>query len=97
MPAIDPPAIEISYIGGPTAKVVADGLTLITGPTFDAVGREYPSGYVTLRKLASPSGWAHFTQSQQDIQTTFAVVGLSDRLIPVQPDVPIKISMGVAE
>jgi L-ascorbate metabolism protein UlaG (beta-lactamase superfamily) len=31
------------------------------------------------------SGWAHFSQSQDDLVKTFAVVGLSDRLRPVSP------------
>ena len=31
------------------------------------------------------SGWAHFTQSQDDLIKTFATVRLSDRLRPVSP------------
>jgi L-ascorbate metabolism protein UlaG (beta-lactamase superfamily) len=55
MPAIDPPAIEIAYIGGPTAVLSAAGVRFITDPTFDAAGGEYPSGAVTLKKLQGPA------------------------------------------
>ncbi len=55
MPAIDPPAIEIAYIGGPTAKLTIGGVTFITDPTFDPAGREYSSGSVTLKKLSAPA------------------------------------------
>lgn len=55
MPATEPPAIEIEYIGGPTAKLVVAGVTFITDPTFDPAGREYPSGSVTLKKLSPPA------------------------------------------
>ncbi|MFL6550933.1 MAG: MBL fold metallo-hydrolase [Povalibacter sp.] len=54
MPLIQPPAIEITYIGGPTALISIDGLTFITDPTFDAPGQEYASGKVTLKKLKGP-------------------------------------------
>jgi len=51
----DPPAIEITYIGGPTALIEIAGVTFLTDPTFDAPGRSYRSGSVTLRKLAGPA------------------------------------------
>lgn len=49
-----PPAIEVTYIGGPTAVITIDGVTFLTDPTFDAPGQAYPSGKVTLRKTAGP-------------------------------------------
>jgi L-ascorbate metabolism protein UlaG (beta-lactamase superfamily) len=55
MPLAEPPAIEIEYIGGPTAVLSVAGLKFLTDPTFDPGGREYPSGSVTLKKLAPPS------------------------------------------
>lgn len=55
MPFAEPPAIEIEYIGGPTAVLSIAGVRFLTDPTFDAGGREYPSGSVTLKKLASPA------------------------------------------
>lgn len=55
MPAIDPPAIEIVYIGGPTAVLSIAGVRFITDPTFDAPGNDYPVGSVTLRKTGGPA------------------------------------------
>jgi L-ascorbate metabolism protein UlaG (beta-lactamase superfamily) len=55
MPVADTPAIEITYIGGPTAVIEIAGITFITDPTFDAPGKDYRSGSVTLRKLAGPA------------------------------------------
>ena len=55
MPLAQPPAIEITYIGGPTALISIAGVTFITDPTFDAPGREYASGKITLRKLNGPA------------------------------------------
>jgi L-ascorbate metabolism protein UlaG (beta-lactamase superfamily) len=55
MPLIQPPAIEITYVGGPTAVISVAGVTFITDPTFDAPGQEYASGKVTLRKINGPA------------------------------------------
>jgi L-ascorbate metabolism protein UlaG (beta-lactamase superfamily) len=55
MAAIDPPAIEIAYVGGPTTVLQVGGMTFITDPTFDPAGGEYPSGAVTLKKLSGPA------------------------------------------
>jgi len=55
MPLTQPPAVEITYIGGPTAVISIAGVTFITDPTFDAPGREYALGKVTLRKLNGPA------------------------------------------
>src|SRR5690242_19297712 len=55
MAVADTPAIEITYIGGPTALIEIAGVTFITDPTFDAPGKDYRSGTVTLRKLAGPA------------------------------------------
>ncbi len=51
----DPPAIEITYIGGPTALLSIDGVVFITDPTFDAPGGDYPSGTVSLQKTQGPA------------------------------------------
>lgn len=51
----DPPAIEITYVGGPTAVFSVAGVRFITDPTFDAPGGEYASGTVTLKKTAGPA------------------------------------------
>lgn len=50
----DPPAIEVTYVGGPTALLSIGGVTFITDPTFDAAGREYASGSVKIRKTRGP-------------------------------------------
>ncbi len=55
MPIIDsPPAIEITYIGGPTAIIEIAGLRFLTDPTFDAPG-DYAVGAVVLRKTEAPA------------------------------------------
>jgi len=51
----DPPAIEITYIGGPTALLSIDGVVFITDPTFDAPGGAYASGAVSLHKTQGPA------------------------------------------
>src|SRR5262245_36890923 len=54
MPVLDaPPAIEITYIGGPTAIIEIAGVRFLTDPTFDAPG-EY-AGSVVLRKTEAPA------------------------------------------
>lgn len=47
-------AWTVTYIGGPTILVEFGGLRLLTDPTFDAGGGDYPTGPVTLRKLSGP-------------------------------------------
>ena len=47
-------AVNIRYIGGPTAWIEFCGLRFLTDPTFDAQGTEYTTGPVTLRKLVDP-------------------------------------------
>jgi L-ascorbate metabolism protein UlaG (beta-lactamase superfamily) len=51
----DPPEIEITYIGGPTALLKINGVVFITDPTFDAAGGTYQSGTVSLRKTQGPA------------------------------------------
>ena len=38
------------------------------------------------------SGWAHFTQNQDDVARAFAAEGLSDRLQLLEPGVPVSLS-----
>jgi L-ascorbate metabolism protein UlaG (beta-lactamase superfamily) len=47
--------LHITYIGGPTMLLDFDGTRILTDPTFDPGGNDYPSGPVTLHKLASPA------------------------------------------
>lgn len=47
--------LRLTYIGGPTALLELGGLRLLTDPTFDPAGEEYPTGVYTLRKLAGPA------------------------------------------
>jgi L-ascorbate metabolism protein UlaG (beta-lactamase superfamily) len=60
------PRLAITYIGGPTALVDFSGVRLLTDPTFDPAGGEYPSGAAVLRKLAGPAlrpeALGHFDQ-----------------------------------
>jgi len=48
-------ALKITYIGGPTMLLDFDGIRILTDPTFDPAPNDYPSGPVTLHKLASPA------------------------------------------
>ena len=48
-------ALLVTYVGGPTAILEWHGLRLLTDPTFDGAGGEYPSGPATLRKLSAPA------------------------------------------
>src|SRR6266508_4827876 len=47
--------MTFTYIGGPTALLELGGLRLLTDPTFDPAGEEYPTGAYTLRKTAGPA------------------------------------------
>ena len=49
------PRTRITYIGGPTALIEAGGLRLLTDPTFDPAGSEYPTAAYTLRKTQGPA------------------------------------------
>jgi len=48
-------SINLTYIGGPTVLVEIGGLKLLTDPTFDASGTDYPTPLYTLHKLKSPA------------------------------------------
>jgi len=48
------PAVEITYIGGPTAIISIAGLRFLTDPTFDVPGR-YRSGSLLLEKTEGPA------------------------------------------
>jgi L-ascorbate metabolism protein UlaG (beta-lactamase superfamily) len=49
-------AIQITYVGGPTALLEVEGLRLLTDPTFDRAGRKYNFGWGTSsRKLQDPA------------------------------------------
>jgi L-ascorbate metabolism protein UlaG (beta-lactamase superfamily) len=47
--------LSITYLGGPTALIELDGVRLLTDPTLDPAGGDYPSGPATLHKLAGPA------------------------------------------
>ena len=49
------PELKMTYIGGPTALFEIGGLRLLTDPTFDATGSEYPTSLYTLKKLMRPA------------------------------------------
>jgi L-ascorbate metabolism protein UlaG (beta-lactamase superfamily) len=46
---------NLTYIGGPTALLELAGLRLLTDPTFDPSGTEYPSPRYLLRKHQDPA------------------------------------------
>ena len=47
--------LKFTYINGPTALLEMSGLRLLTDPTFDPAGEEYPTNMYTLRKLSGPA------------------------------------------
>lgn len=47
--------MNVTYIGGPTALFELGGLRLLTDPTFDPAGSEYPTPVYTLRKTQDPA------------------------------------------
>jgi len=49
------PHARITYIGGPTALIEVGGFRLLTDPTFDPAGSEYPTAVYTLRKTQGPA------------------------------------------
>lgn len=55
MPTANPTPVAITYVGGPTVTLLIAGVTFITDPTFDAAGKEYHRGPVTLKKLSDPA------------------------------------------
>jgi L-ascorbate metabolism protein UlaG (beta-lactamase superfamily) len=48
-------SLRITYVGGPTALLEWGGLRLLTDPTFDPAGEEYPTATYTLRKTQGPA------------------------------------------
>jgi L-ascorbate metabolism protein UlaG (beta-lactamase superfamily) len=49
------PDLRLTYVGGPTLLLEADGVRLLTDPTFDPAGTSYPTPVYVLRKLQSPA------------------------------------------
>jgi L-ascorbate metabolism protein UlaG (beta-lactamase superfamily) len=49
------PLLNLLYVGGPTALLEIGGLRLLTDPTFDPAGSEYPRPGSTLRKVQGPA------------------------------------------
>jgi L-ascorbate metabolism protein UlaG (beta-lactamase superfamily) len=47
--------LVVTYIGGPTALFKWDGLRLLTDPTFDPAGTDYPLNLYTLKKREGPA------------------------------------------
>lgn len=47
--------MQATYMGGPTALLELGGLRLLTDPTFDPAGSEYPTSLYTLRKMQDPA------------------------------------------
>src|SRR5437773_6233083 len=47
--------LAITYIGGPTALLEWNGLRLLTDPTFDPAGTDYPTNGYTLKRREGPA------------------------------------------
>ena len=47
--------VRVTYVGGPTALIEIDGVRLLTDPTFDPGGTDYPTPVYTLRKTVGPA------------------------------------------
>jgi L-ascorbate metabolism protein UlaG (beta-lactamase superfamily) len=52
---MSPETIRLTVIGGPTALIEIGGLRLLTDPTFDPAGTDYPTPVYTLHKLQDPA------------------------------------------
>jgi L-ascorbate metabolism protein UlaG (beta-lactamase superfamily) len=50
-----PPAIEVTYVGGPTAVIEIAGMRFLTDPTFDRPGTYPSTGTVVLEKTEGPA------------------------------------------
>jgi len=48
-------APRVTYIGGPTALIEFGGLRLLTDPTLDPAGTDYPTAVYTLHKTSGPA------------------------------------------
>lgn len=48
-------SLQLTYVGGPTARLEYGGVTLVTDPTFDAAGGDYATPAYTLRKTQGPA------------------------------------------
>ncbi len=48
-------AAKLTYIGGPTALIEFGGVRLLTDPTFDPAGSDYPTAAYTLHKTQDPA------------------------------------------
>lgn len=47
--------LSLTYVGGPTALLELGGLRLLTDPTFDAAGSDYPTPGSVLHKVQGPA------------------------------------------
>ncbi len=67
------------------------GLRLLTDPTFDPAGSEYPTpAYVPLHF----EGRAHYSESGAELDRAFAEAGMSDRLRRPVPGEPLVLPLG---
>ena len=48
-------SVRATYIGGPTVLLEVGSYTLLTDPTLDPAGTEYPTAVYTLRKTEDPA------------------------------------------
>jgi L-ascorbate metabolism protein UlaG (beta-lactamase superfamily) len=48
-------SVTLTYIGGPTALIEIAGLRLLTDPTFDPAGEDYPAAGYSLHKTRAPA------------------------------------------
>jgi L-ascorbate metabolism protein UlaG (beta-lactamase superfamily) len=47
--------MRITFVGGPTALLELGGVRLLTDPTFDPAGSDYPTPIYTLHKITGPA------------------------------------------
>jgi L-ascorbate metabolism protein UlaG (beta-lactamase superfamily) len=47
--------IDVTVIGGPTARIRIGNVVLLTDPTFDPASGDYPSGSIVLHKTSGPA------------------------------------------
>lgn len=79
---------DVSVILAFTGAAQTRGPVSLTMTADDAVATARAFPHATIAPVHH-QGWAHFTQSQDDVIAAFAAAGLSDRLHPLELGVPV--------
>lgn len=80
-------SIVLAFVGAAQTRGPVN-LTMSAGDAVE-MARVFP--HATILPVHH-QGWAHFTQSQDDVARAFAAAGLSDRLRPLEPGVAVMLT-----